>query len=49
MAGQVKQAKNPCLVGLSGIVLLDRENTFVLITEKNALKSENHMLFSMYC
>ncbi|KAG6372174.1 RNase P subunit p29-like protein [Boletus reticuloceps] len=34
----VRQSRNPCLVGLSGIVLHETENAFKLITRKNKLK-----------
>ncbi|KAN0092540.1 Rof/RNase P-like protein [Tylopilus felleus] len=34
----VRQSRNPCLVGLSGIVLHETENAFKLITRKNQLK-----------
>ena len=35
---QVRQSQNPCLIGLSGIVLHETENAFKLITPKNWLK-----------
>jgi hypothetical protein len=34
----VRRSRNPCLVGLSGIVLHETENAFKLITRKNRLK-----------
>jgi ribonuclease P protein subunit POP4 len=34
----VKQSKNPCLVGLSGIVIHETENAFKVVTKKNQLK-----------
>ncbi|KAI5122723.1 hypothetical protein M0805_009808 [Coniferiporia weirii] len=34
----VKQAKNPCLVGLSGIVVHETENAFKVITIKDEMK-----------
>jgi len=34
----VRRSQNPCLVGLSGIVLHETENAFKLITRKNQLK-----------
>jgi ribonuclease P protein subunit POP4 len=36
----VRQGKNPCLVGLSGIVIHETENTFKVITRKDQLKRE---------
>ena len=35
----MRQSKNPCLVGLSGIVVHETENAFKVITRKDALKS----------
>lgn len=35
----VRQSKNPCLVGLSGIVIHETENAFKVITKKDQLKS----------
>ncbi|EAU85092.2 hypothetical protein CC1G_08065 [Coprinopsis cinerea okayama7 len=35
---KVKNAKNPCLVGLEGIVVHETENAFKVVTEKNAVK-----------
>lgn len=35
----VVRAKNPCLVGLSGIVVHETENAFRVVTEKNQTKS----------
>lgn len=35
----VRQSKNPCLVGLSGIVIYESENGFRVITRGNKLKS----------
>ncbi|KAL1947747.1 hypothetical protein VTO73DRAFT_13471 [Trametes versicolor] len=34
----VRQSKNPCLVGLSGIVVHETENAFKMITQKDQLK-----------
>lgn len=34
----VRQSKNPCLVGLSGIVIHETENAFKVITRKDQLK-----------
>ncbi|KAF7439980.1 hypothetical protein PC9H_000317 [Pleurotus ostreatus] len=34
----VKQSKNPCLIGLSGIVILESENAFKVITKDNRVK-----------
>jgi hypothetical protein len=34
----VQQSKNPSLVGCSGIVIHETENTFKIVTEKNSLK-----------
>ncbi|KAF9792373.1 RNase P/MRP, p29 subunit [Thelephora terrestris] len=34
----VRQSKNPCLVGLSGIVIYESENAFRVITRGNKLK-----------
>jgi len=34
----VKQSKNPCLVGLTGIVILETENVFRVITKKDQMK-----------
>jgi ribonuclease P protein subunit POP4 len=34
----VKQSKNPCLVGLSGIVIHETENAFKVVTKKDKLK-----------
>lgn len=36
----VRQSKNPCLVGLSGIVIHETENAFKVITRKDRLKRE---------
>lgn len=36
----VRQSKNPCLVGLSGIVIHETENAFKVITRKDQLKRE---------
>ena len=35
----VRQSKNPCLVGLSGIVIHETENSFKVITRKDEQKS----------
>lgn len=34
----VRQSKNPCLVGLSGIVVHETENAFKVVTERDHLK-----------
>ncbi|KAG5643455.1 hypothetical protein DXG03_000887 [Asterophora parasitica] len=34
----VRQSKNPCLVGLSGIVIHETENTFKVVTVKDKVK-----------
>jgi ribonuclease P protein subunit POP4 len=34
----VKQSKNPCLVGLSGIVIHETENAFKVVTKRDKLK-----------
>ena len=34
----VKQSKNPCLIGLSGIVIHETENAFKVVTKKDQLK-----------
>ncbi|KZT68989.1 RNase P/MRP, p29 subunit [Daedalea quercina L-15889] len=34
----VRQSKNPCLVGLSGIVIHETENAFKIVTRKDQLK-----------
>lgn len=34
----VRQSKNPCLVGLSGIVIHETENAFKIVTKSNRLK-----------
>jgi len=34
----VKDAKNQCLIGLSGIVIHETENTFKVVTQKNEMK-----------
>ncbi|KAH9951325.1 RNase P/MRP p29 subunit [Amylocystis lapponica] len=34
----VRQSKNPCLVGLSGVVVHETENTFKVVTKKDQLK-----------
>jgi len=34
----VKQSKNPCLLGLKGIVILETENAFRVITKKDQIK-----------
>jgi len=34
----VRQSKNPCLVGLSGIVIHETENAFKVVTSKDQLK-----------
>jgi len=34
----VRQSRNPCLVGISGIVIHETENAFKMITRKNQLK-----------
>lgn len=44
----VRQAKNPCLVGISGIVIHETENAFKLITKLNALKREGFDFISLW-
>ena len=39
MMDAVRQSTNPCLVGLSGIVVYESENGFRVITRGNRLKS----------
>lgn len=34
----MRQSKNACLVGLSGIVILETESTFKVVTKKDRLK-----------
>lgn len=34
----VRQSKNPCLVGLSGIIVHETENAFKIVTKKDQLK-----------
>jgi len=34
----VRQSKNPCLVGLSGIVIHETENAFKVVTQKDTVK-----------
>ena len=36
----VVKSKNPCLVGLSGIVIHETENTFKVVTTKDKLKGD---------
>lgn len=38
MVSIVKQSKNPCLVGLSGIVIHETENAFKVVTQRDTLK-----------
>lgn len=40
----VRQSKNPCLVGLSGIVIHETENAFKVVTRKDQLKRMFHAL-----
>lgn len=37
----VKQSKNPCLVGVRGIVILETENAFRIITKKDQVKCKS--------
>ena len=39
VSSAVRQSKNPCLVGLSGIVVHETENAFKVITQSDVLKS----------
>jgi hypothetical protein len=39
MMDAVRQSTNPCLVGLSGIVIYESENGFRVVTKGNRLKS----------
>ena len=34
----MRQSKNPCLVGLSGIIIHETENAFKVVTQKDQLK-----------
>ncbi|XP_006458896.1 hypothetical protein AGABI2DRAFT_200755 [Agaricus bisporus var. bisporus H97] len=34
----VRQSKNPCLVGITGIIIHETENAFKIITKTNAVK-----------
>ncbi|KIJ62978.1 hypothetical protein HYDPIDRAFT_168910 [Hydnomerulius pinastri MD-312] len=43
----VRQSRNPCLVGISGIVIHETENAFRIITRKDQLKRSSH--FSCDC
>ncbi|TRM65007.1 Rof/RNase P-like protein [Schizophyllum amplum] len=45
----VKQSKNPALVGLSGITILETENTFRVVTRKNKVKliPKENTIFSL--
>jgi ribonuclease P protein subunit POP4 len=36
----VKQSKNPCLVGLSGILIHETENGFKIVTKESKVKRE---------
>lgn len=45
----MKQAKNPCLVGLSGIIIYETENAFRLITQKNLLKRAWRIVLFVTC
>lgn len=42
----MSQAKNPCLVGLSGIVIHETENAFKVVTKQNKLKRACYLLTS---
>lgn len=44
----VRQSKNPCLVGLSGIVVHETENAFKIVTKKDQLKliPKPHSIFT---
>ncbi|OJA08329.1 hypothetical protein AZE42_07206 [Rhizopogon vesiculosus] len=42
----VRQSKNPCLVGLSGIVIHETENAFKVITRTDKLKRESSSFLS---
>lgn len=39
----VKQCKNPCLMGLSGIVILETENVFKIVTRADQLKGKRSL------
>src|ERR1700722_3226354 len=41
----VHQSKNPCLVGLSGIVIHETENAFRVVTQKDQAKGKSTALF----
>jgi len=46
----VSQSKNPCIVGLSGIVIHETENVFKVVTKDNKLKSKrNPLLMECKC
>lgn len=42
---QVRQSKNPCLVGLSGIVIHETENAFKVVTQRNKVKRPSSIPF----
>jgi ribonuclease P protein subunit POP4 len=44
---QVRQSKNPCLVGLSGIMIHETENAFKVITRKDQLRRELSLFFAL--
>ncbi|KAJ3480942.1 hypothetical protein NLI96_g8000 [Meripilus lineatus] len=46
----VRQSKNPCLVGLSGIVVHETENAFKIVTQKDSLKlvPKPHSIFVLF-
>lgn len=41
----VRQSKNPCLVGLSGIIVYESENAFRVITKEDKLKRTVSILY----
>ncbi len=43
----VKQSKNPCLIGVSGIVILESENAFKVITKDNRVKCKRIFCFTL--
>jgi ribonuclease P protein subunit POP4 len=45
---EVRQSKNPCLVGLSGIVVYESENAFRVITKTDKLKRQSGLCSVSY-
>lgn len=42
----VRQSKNPCLVGVSGIVIHETENTFKVVTKADTMKCKCHSILT---